>query len=192
MDARMKLAKSVERHGPTIQVHSGILVPVLDPQPEHITIVDIAHALSNICRFNGHAREFYSVAQHSVLVSHIVPPEAALWGLLHDAAEAYIGDLTRPLQLWLEHVAPGVLSGIERRLQQVIAVRFGLPDCMPSIVKHADDTLLATEKRDVLAVTDVPWVALPEPQLFRIRPLSAGQAETEFLARFYDLTKERG
>lgn len=191
MDALATLAKDVATHGPTIQVHSGILVPVLEPQPEHITIVDIAHALSNLCRFNGHAREFYSVAQHSLLMSKIVPAEDALWGLLHDAAEAYIGDVTRPLKLWLEHVAPGALSGVECRLQQVIAARFGLPPCMPASVKRADDVLLATEKRDVLAVTDVPWVALPEPLPERIRVIDATLAEAAFLARFDELTKER-
>lgn len=182
------LGKVAAEQGPKIQVHSGMLVPVLEPRPDHILIADIAHALSNLCRFNGHARAFYSVAQHSVLVSRAVPPEDALWGLLHDAAEAYIGDVTRPLKLWLEHVAPGALSGVERRLQQAIAARFGLPDRMPASVKHADDVLLATEKRDVLAVSDVPWVALPEPLSDRIRPMSPVEAEVDFLTRFFQLT----
>lgn len=185
------LGKIAAEHGPKIQVHSGLLVPVLEPRPEHITIVDIAHALSNLCRFNGHVREFYSVAQHSVLVSNVVPAEEALWGLLHDAAEAYIGDVTRPLKLWLEHVAPGAVSGIERRLQQVIATRFGLSGCMPASVKHADSVLLATEKRDVLAVTDVPWVALPEPLPTRILAMTPQEAETAFLGRFCDLVRGR-
>lgn len=78
--------------GPSIRTHSGWL-HVLTPTPDEIHIRDIAHALSMICRFGGHVDSFYSVAQHSVIVSYHVPPDMALVGLLHDAAEFAVGDL---------------------------------------------------------------------------------------------------
>src|ERR1017187_10636100 len=79
-------------HG-SITTFSGIHFWPLLPNPADIRIEDIAHALSNQCRFAGHAREFYSVAEHSVRVSQLCPPEDALWGLLHDASEAYLTDV---------------------------------------------------------------------------------------------------
>ena len=86
------------RKGDWIQTFTGRAFYVLDPRPEDVDIEDIAHALSMQCRFAGHCREFYSVAQHSVTASWLVPPEDALWGLLHDAAEAYVVDLPRPIK----------------------------------------------------------------------------------------------
>ena len=79
-----------ERRGDWIQTYLGIQFWPLDPRPEEVMLFDIAHSLSNMCRFTGHCREFYSVAQHSVIVSQNVPREDAAWGLLHDASEAYM------------------------------------------------------------------------------------------------------
>src|ERR1039457_118422 len=81
-----------------IGTFSGLRFWPLDPNPEKILIDDIAHALAHQCRFGGHASRFYSVAEHSVHVSRLCPPEDALWGLLHDASEAYLVDLPRPLK----------------------------------------------------------------------------------------------
>ena len=91
---------SISEGVPWIQTHLGIQFIVLEPRFENIHIGDIAHALSMNCRFNGHCKDFYSVAEHSVHVSRILDddPNLALWGLLHDASEAYITDLPRPVK----------------------------------------------------------------------------------------------
>src|SRR5579885_2784587 len=86
------------RHGDWIQTYCGVAFYPLDPRPEEILIEDIAHALSMLCRFTGHVKRFYSVAQHCVYVSHRCDPKDALWGLLHDAAEAYLNDISRPVK----------------------------------------------------------------------------------------------
>ena len=98
---------------PWIQTVSGKKFPLLTPDTEAIDIQDIAHALSMICRFNGHCISFYSVAEHSVHVSRLVAPNLALWGLLHDAAEAYLGDVPTPLK--------GHLGGFRDREKTLLA-----------------------------------------------------------------------
>jgi hypothetical protein len=114
----------------------------LDPDPSDIDIQDIAHALSNNCRWTGHVKSFYSVAQHSVLVSQIVEPENALAGLLHDASEAYLSDIARPVKY--SEPMEGYRE-IEARLERVINEKFGLPYPMSVDVKRADDMLLTAE-----------------------------------------------
>lgn len=169
---------------------------ILEPDPAHIHIDDIAHALSNLCRFGGHV-PFYSIAQHSVLVSRIVPQQFALAGLLHDASEAYLGDVIRPLKRQLF-----VYRDIERQWEDVIARRFRLGGSMPHTcsaeVKLADLVALATERRDLLPFADPKqaptaweWVEdelAVEPHPDRIVPLSPSDARTRFLARFEELT----
>src|SRR4051812_41614297 len=106
--------------------------------PNEINIKDIAHALAHTCRFNGHCKKFYSVAQHSVYVSQIVPEVDAPAGLMHDATEAYIGDMTRPLKAMFPE-----FGALEDRLWRRIAGKFGLPAELPETVKHADDLALS-------------------------------------------------
>src|SRR4051812_31750950 len=84
---------------PYIQTYSGTEFWPLSPKAADVKLIDIAHALSNKCRFAGHCREFYSVAQHSVLVSRQLPDEFKLWGLLHDAGEAYFADIPNPIKI---------------------------------------------------------------------------------------------
>lgn len=166
-----------------IQTYTGRQFWPLQPQAEHIDIRDIAHSLAMQCRFNGHCRGFYSVAQHSVLVSQVVPPHDALWGLLHDAAEAYISDLPRPLK----HTAPGFRAA-EEQLLGVIMAAFGLPAEMPAAVAWADDALLATEMRELMRPPPAPWGLQVQPLELAITPLPPEQAEVLFLQRFAELT----
>lgn len=104
-----------------ILTHSGRQFDLTSPTAAMISPVDIAHALSNLCRFNGHTRTHYSVAQHSMLVSSLVPEQHKLVALLHDATEAYIGDMTRPLKA----IMPGFRIA-EEIIWQAICDRFNL------------------------------------------------------------------
>jgi len=124
----------------------------LDPRPEDIDVRDIAHALSHICRFGGHCHTFYSVGEHSVRVALAILEAGGsyaeqLEGLLHDAAEAYVGAMVWPLK------RSGEVTGyreIEHRIEEVIAEKFGLPLKRSPIVKRFDLVLLSTEKRDLM------------------------------------------
>lgn len=125
---------------PTIKTYSGITLNFMEPAPMMIEIPDIAHGLSQVCRFAAQSSEFYSVAQHSVLVSRLVPKKFARWGLMHDAAEAYIGDMARPLKRCLPEY-----KKIEVGIMRVIAFRFDLEWPEPKEVKNADIYALALE-----------------------------------------------
>lgn len=157
----------------------------LDPRPEDLNIKDIAHALSMQCRFAGHSLVFYSVAQHSVYVSELCDSPDALAGLLHDASEAYIMDIPRPLKPSLTGYCE-----IESKLMSCIADRFGFKFPLPTSVKKADETILANEKRDILANTEWCWWNLlyePAPEI-SIVSWSPEFAEKQFLNRFYELS----
>jgi 5'-deoxynucleotidase YfbR-like HD superfamily hydrolase len=167
-----------------IQTYSGRRFNPIKPNPNAIVIQDIAHALSNICRFTGHCKEFYSVAQHSVLVSYICNEENALWGLLHDQSEAYAQDLPKPLKCLPEFAT---YREIEKRIQKAGCQRFGLSEQEPTDVKRADILLLATEARDLMSPLHPDWKSPVEPLPFRIEPWKPARAKTEFLKRFYQL-----
>jgi len=153
----------------------------LDPYPSEIDIKDIAHSLSMQCRFNGHCRSFYSVAQHSVLVSEQVSEKNALWALLHDATEAYVADVPRPLKPFLTNY-----QEIEKGVMRAICDRYDLDYEMPDEVHVADSALLADEARCLMANTD-KWY-LPVPGFgIDISPLEPLAAEQMFLDRFYEL-----
>lgn len=147
---------------PTIALASGRHFNLLQPESNQPPLVeDIAHALSNLCRFTGHTNGFYSVAQHSLYVSRLLPPELELAGLLHDAAEAFIGDVSSPLKACLPEY-----RRIEQRLEAWLAKHFGIPHPMPLEVKVADLRMLATEKRDLMRGGD----AIDWSQLEGVRP----------------------
>lgn len=134
-----------------MQTYSGKVVDLSRFSEDDINVEDIAHALSQIVRFTGHITQPYAVAQHSVLVSGLCPSEHALWGLLHDASEAYLGDVSTPLKTLLPQYRE-----IEGRVQREIAGRFGLCWPMPDVVKAADRRALMIEKAALFSV-HVPW-----------------------------------
>jgi hypothetical protein len=121
-----------------------------EPGESEVVIEDIAHALSNKCRFSGHSLRYFSVAEHSVIVSLLCPQDIALWGLLHDASEAYLIDLPTPLKYLPEFAW---YRKLEEKVTNVIMNRFSLPQKEPKLVKTADKTCLVTEKRDNMRVT---------------------------------------
>jgi hypothetical protein len=167
-----------------IVTYSGQVINPLDPDPDCITIEDIAHALANVCRFTGHTRKFYSVAQHSVLCSRIVPPNDALEALLHDASEAYLSDVSRPIKRDPEFGT--FYATHEKRLERVIADKYGLEHPWPAAVKWADDVLLRSEQRDLMPnLLRVPGDDYLD---FTIRPWGPVDAEQLFLARFAELS----
>jgi hypothetical protein len=163
----------------------------LDPSAEMIDIETIARALSNQCRFNGHVRNFFSVAQHSIMVSEYCAREDALWGLLHDASEAYIVDIPRPLKRW--EGFSGYMA-LEKRIMEVICGKFDLSLNMPDSVSYADDLILRWEFRDNLQprIEEIFQQLqgddsdLPKSKLFYFNPK---EAELVFLERFERLSK---
>ncbi len=177
------------RVGDWMATYTGGMFWLLDPRPEEVYIEDIAHAISLICRYNGHIRGFYSVAQHSVLVSEHCNPKYALYGLLHDASEAYAGDVISPLKKLLPDY-----KAIEDRILSAVCKRYGIRESkkMKQEVKHWDKVLLATEVRDLLPYKYVNWKIDVEPLKSSVYPLWTPEySEQRFLSRFNDLYGKR-
>jgi hypothetical protein len=145
-----------DRRGDWIQTFTGRRFWPLDPRPGDVDLRDIAHALARQCRFSGHTAVFYSVAEHSVLVSRRCgdDPVVRRWGLLHDAAEAYLVDLPRPLKR-----LPGFAAyrEAEALVMAAVCARFGLPPEMPAAVAAADEMMLGVEARSLMAPLDPEW-----------------------------------
>lgn len=164
--------------------YTGRHFDLADPQPDQIHTNDIAHALANECRFAGHTRYFYSVAQHSVLASQIVGPEHALEALLHDASEAYLKDIPRPLKQLLPDY-----RAIEQRVERAIRARFGLPEEQSAEVTQADRIMLATERRDLMPAEPSEWPSLAGivPLDKRIHAVNNNHAKALFLERLMEV-----
>lgn len=174
-----------EKSGGWIYTYSGVLILPLDPKPEHIEVLDIAHALANGCRFTGHTRKHYSIAQHSVLVSEVVPEEDALCGLFHDASEAYLSDIAGPVKR--VHGAFGdFYKEAEDRLMAAISERFGFPFPMSGSVKEADLMVLRAEQRDLMPNDPSEGPIYGET----IEPWTPDEAKWRFLKRYSEITGE--
>lgn len=181
------------KQGPCIQLASGKFFFLNDFDPSEIHIEDIAAHLSKLCRFTGATRRFYSVAQHSVLVSEIVAAPNALAGLLHDATEAYINDMSRPVK----RLCQAYVDYERNVLWPAVAERFGLPQILPPAIHTTDDIVLITEKRDLMppiAPEDAhvwAWADGIAPLRASIAPLGPDQAEAAFRRRWHQLTGEK-
>jgi len=170
----------------SICTFTGVEFFPLMPRVEDIRIADIAHALSCMPRFAGHTRSFYSVAQHCVLVSRLVPKHWALYGLLHDSAEAYLMDLPTPIK----RLFPAY-ERAEQRLLGVIGQCFGLPELWQHAapIKQADALALRIEQYHLMP--EVSWWTrepIPAEHARMFEPLRPDHAEDAFLAAFEDLT----
>lgn len=163
---------------------SGRTFDILNPEESTFVIEDIAHALANACRFGGHVRYFYSVAQHSVLVSKLVPQELALDGLLHDATEAFLGDLIRPLKKIMVDY-----QELERKVHLCIAKRYGIANVVPDAVEEADNIALMAEARDLCSLALYQAVfEFREGVPGTITPSTPTKAKRDFMRRFANLT----
>lgn len=166
-----------------ILTHTGKRFDLFEPDADMIDPRDIAHSLAHLCRFNGHTREFYSVAQHSCIVAELVPEEHKLTALLHDATEAYLGDMTRPLKQWMH-----AYQDFEDWTWQRVCERFDIPTDLPACVYQANLIALATERRDLMPADPAIWNCLVgiEPMTETIRPWSATEARLTFHRRLMD------
>lgn len=171
----------------TIRLNSGRYYDLANPEASFISIQDIAVALSNICRFTGHTTRFYSVAEHSVHVSELVPEEDAFAALMHDAVESVVGDMSKPLKALLPEY-----KAIEKRCEAAILKSFGLPSEMPESVKRADIVMLAIEQRQAMRAEQDHWPGITgadsgvERELLFLPP---DVARRYFIGRFMEVRR---
>jgi uncharacterized protein len=172
-----------------IQTYTGQRLDLLLPDPSHVCLEDIAQPLSLLVRFTGQIRHGYTVAQHSVLVARALRDEGHSLGvqragLMHDAHEAYTGDVSAPIK----GVVGAAWSDFERRMELAVRQRFSVPRDLPAAVRSMDLRMLLAEARDLLAAPPAPWGIPSEPWEGRIsRVWSAREARGEFLEECYRL-----
>lgn len=186
-----------------IQTFTGRAFDLSNPRPEMVDAEDIAHSLSMLCRYTGHCAWFYSVAQHSILVSEIVAataPELGLAALMHDADEAYTNDWSSPMKALMRRDDDDHPTG-ERSVPLLVAQQIGkcirarfhyaVTDAERRLIKHADLTALATEKRDLFGPApqegwgDATGFSMPEPLDTPIQRIpDPGYWKARFLERF--------
>lgn len=169
-----------------IETSQGIKFNFLDPSPDEINIKDIAFALANQCRFNGHV-PFFSVAEHSVAVAARLPPRLQLAGLLHDAAEAYLSDIPSPIKQHLPDY-----QALEKKVQDAIYKKFSvvLSEDEVKLVKEADKDATSTEAHYLLPSKGKDWLSVffkPRKE-YQPRLLPPPEAVQMFLYWFAELT----
>lgn len=169
-----------------MQTFSGQKFPLHEIDPAKLLIEDIAHALAFQCRYGGHAKIFYPVAYHCVLASQVAPEGFEYTTLMHDASEAYLVDIPRPIKKLL----PGYYE-IENMLMAKIAEKFEFSWPLPPEVTYIDNAILSDEHEQVVSpmpgITAAEWGA-PHPKLgVNIVEVSPRQAEQMFLDRFFEI-----
>jgi hypothetical protein len=150
-------------------------------------IRDIAHALSMNCRWTGHVKRFYSVAEHCYYASMQAPDPHKLGALLHDASEAYVHDMPSPLKWFLAEKGFTAMKDLEDEIDETIFKRFGVPYPVDPAIKLVDQRLLATEHRDLMPENS-ERKAMKEPYVFPVMCYSPEMAEQLYLKRFQELT----
>lgn len=168
-----------------IQTYTGKKFEALSPTEDMIDINDIAHALSLMCRYNGHVKRFYSVAEHSVLLSTKASVPNQLCALLHDGSETYIADIARPIKPSLKNY-----KKIEDGIMTVVAKKYGFSWPVPEEVQQLDNRILIDEKEQLLGPSPEAWDdwANGMPRLgVQVGMMNSLQAEDAFLRRFWEL-----
>ena len=173
----------VVRSGNWTTLSSGKKFYPMDPRADEVEPTDIAHALSMLCRWGGHCKSFMSVAQHCVLVSRLGRTlEERKWGLLHDAAEAYVGDMITPVKRHLKEY-----QNVEDKILAAIAERFGMSLPWPKRVGEADKIMMATEARDLMSPGCLAKKGYPPPTTIKIEPWSQLKARNSWLCEYHQL-----
>jgi len=167
---------------PFIETYSGKEFRPQDPRWQDVDIMDIAHALSNKCRYSGHTSSFYSVAQHSVIVSLLVPSEFAMTALLHDAAEAYFPDIPYPLRNIMEP-----LEWIEDGIHKAIAKRFNLTYPWAEEIEDVDRNITADEAWNLMHTKGLDWPGKRTRKGLVIHAEPPEVAKKAFIARYGEL-----
>lgn len=175
------------RKGDWMQTFSGRPYWTSDPRPEDIFIEDVAHALAMMCRYTGACRDHYSIAEHSVHVSYLVPRLLAFQGLMHDGPEYVLNDMNRPTKLELPDY-----QALEDLNWRVFARRFGLPYALDPLIKKMDTAICFAEKAAILNPSHLPWgdwgvTEVPDVPDVKIECWDWRTAEKKFLERFYEL-----
>lgn len=174
---------------PWIETYTGKQLYFLNPKEDQIDIEDIANALANECRFGGHTRSFYSVAEHSILVATLCKKENQLAGLLHDASEAYLRDIASPIKQYLSNY-----KELEHTLMVVIASKFGFSWPLDQEIKVADTMALKCEARQLLPSKGESWVHLyptKEETNVKLHCMPPHIAKEAFMKAFNALTEAK-
>jgi len=183
-----------QRKGGSIQTQSGVIFYPLDPLLEDIVLEDVAHALSNKCRFTGHTRSFYSSGEHAVRVALDIANVGGdyldqLGGLHHDDTDSYLPDVPTPLKVLPEFAW---FRDLEHYMQDLCFLKFNCIDINHSLIKRSDIRMLLTEKRDLMPEKNSNWnhsyteEAVPHP--YKIKPLKPKEAEAFYLELHHALT----
>ncbi len=177
------------RPGGWYETFTGKRFFVLDPRPEDVCIKDIAHSLSQVVRYRGHALRFYTVAEHSVHVAREVRKRGGCYteilrGLLHDAAEAYTGDVPSPIKSSIP-----ALRKSDAAIERVIMEKYGVMVKFPPWIKAIDTNIIVDERRAIMCPSGNVWATDHLPPLgIDIRCWNSQQAEAEFSMEFHKLT----